>query len=127
MKSKDDKRNTVLVVRMKNTDKAGLKTVAKQRGITLSKLVLSCLANKSVPDFSSRLKLLEGIGGLVREISAIGNNINQATIAIHQIKHGRKIAAGEYRQLVESIEKYRIQELEIKKLLNKLMDHEFGI
>lgn len=127
MKSKDDKRNTVLVVRMKNTDKAGLKTVAKQRGITLSKLVLFCLANKSVPDFSSRLKLLEGIGGLVREISAIGNNINQATIAIHQIKHGRKIEAGEYRQLVESIEKYHVQELEIKKLLNKLMDHEFGI
>lgn len=127
MIAKDDIKNTVLVVRMKNTDKAGLKTVAKQRGITLSKLVLSCLANKSVPDFSSRLKLLEGIGGLVREISAIGNNINQATIAIHQIKHGRKIEAGEYRQLVESIEKYRVQELEIKKLLNKLMDHEFGI
>jgi hypothetical protein len=125
MIAKDDIKNTVLVVRMKNTDKAGLKTVAKQRGITLSKLVLSCLANKSVPD--SRLKLLEGIGGLVREISAIGNNINQATIAIHQIKHGRKIEAGEYRQLVESIEKYRVQELEIKKLLNKLMDHEFGI
>jgi hypothetical protein len=127
MKAKDDKRDAVLVVRMKNTDKAELQSLAKQRGITISKLVLSCLANKSVPDFSSRIKLLEGIGGLVKEINAIGNNINQATIAIHQIKHGRKNEAGEYRLLVESIEKYRVQELEIKKLLNKLMDHEFGI
>ena len=127
MRAKDDKKNTVLIVRMKNTDKAGLKTLAKQRGLTLSKLVLSCLANKSVPDFISRLKLLDGIAGLVKEINAIGNNINQATIAIHQIKHGRKNEAGEYRQLIESIEKYRVQELEIKMLLNKLMDHEFGI
>jgi hypothetical protein len=127
MKAKDDKRNAVLVVRMKNTDKADLKRLAKQRGITISKLVLSSLANKSVPDFSSRLKILEGIGVLVKEINAIGNNINQATIAIHQIKHGRKNEAGEYSQLVECIEKYRVQELEIKKLLNKLMEHEPGI
>lgn len=127
MVAKDNKKNAVLIVRMKNTDKADLKSLAKQRGLTLSTLVLSCLANKSVPDFSSRLKFLDGIGGLVKEMNAIGNNINQATIAIHQIKHGRKIDAREYLQLVECIEKYRIQELEIKVLLNKLMDHESGI
>ncbi|MEY2916289.1 MAG: hypothetical protein RIS73_3 [Bacteroidota bacterium] len=122
-----DKKSTFLIVRMKASDKTSLKILAKQRGITVSKLVLSCLANKSVPDFSSRLKLLEGIGGLVKEMNAIGNNINQLTIAIHQIKHSRKIAAGEYLQLIESITKYRVQEQEIKMLLNKLMDHESGI
>lgn len=127
MIAKDDKKDAVLIVRMKRKEKADLKSLAKQRGITLSTLVLACLANKSVPDFSSRLKLLDGIGGLVKEMNAIGNNINQATIAIHQIKHGRKIVADEYRQLVECIEKYRVQELEIKVLLNKLMDHESGI
>ena len=127
MKNNKSKKGTFLIVRMKASDKTDLKDLAKKRGITLSGLVLSCLANKSVPDFSSRLKLLQSIGELVKEIKAIGNNINQATIAIHLIKHGRKIASDEYRQLSESIDKYHVKEQEIKMLLNKLMDEQFSV
>jgi|GEM_PF-3149212 len=127
MEDNDSKKDTFLILRMKARDKADLKNLAKKRGITLSRLVLSCLANKSVPDFSSRLILLQSIGGLVKEMNAIGNNINQATIAIHLIKHGRKIASGEYLQLSESIAIYHVKEQEIKMLLNKLIDEQFSV
>ena len=127
MADKDGNKDTFLIVRMNARNKADLKALAKKRGITISRLVLSCLANKSVPDFNSRLKLLQSTGALVKEMNAIGNNINQATIALHQIKHGRKIAAGEYEQLIESINIYHAKEQEIKALLNKLLDEQPGV
>jgi hypothetical protein len=127
MNDKADNKNTLLVVRMKAADKAALKALVKKRDITLSSLVLTCLANKQVPDHYARLQVLSGIDLLTREMNAIGNNINQATIAIHLIKNGNKIPDGEYQQFTNAVTEYQLKEREIKKLLQKIVTDEAGI
>jgi tRNA(Ser,Leu) C12 N-acetylase TAN1 len=126
MNDRIENKCTFLILRLNTKEKESLKVLAKQRGITLTKLVLSCLSNKSVPDYRARLKLLDGVAIIVKEMNAIGNNINQVTTAIHQIKLSRKMPVNEYELIMEYIIKYQAKEQEIKLLIQQLLNEQFS-
>lgn len=87
-KPEADRASSIIKFRIKGKEKVALQAEAKGRGISLTELVKARIHSRPVRDRIYNKALFESIDRLTREMNSIGNNINQSTVAIHQIKNG---------------------------------------
>lgn len=60
-------------------------------------------------------------GASTREMNSIGNNINQNTVAIYQIKNGQRVEAGDLAQFNSLLQEYIASRDELRGLLSKTL------
>ncbi len=87
-KSKDNRYNkqSVIRIRINDTEKVHLKEVAKRNSVTLTDLVLAGIRNVRIRDSKKHSEILQAFELLTKAINHVGNNINQATVSIHQLR-----------------------------------------
>ncbi len=120
-KSESEKSGAIIKFRIKGKEKTALQTEAKAKGISLTELLKAKLYGQPVPDRKYDKNLFESIDKLTREMNSIGNNINQSTIALHQINNSQKMEAGDFRQFNELLKQYIGTRDELRLLLSKTL------
>ncbi len=118
-KSDASKADAVIIFRISKKIKAALKTTAKEKGISLTELLMAKINGQPVPDRIHDQNLFASIDQLTRELNCIGNNINQSTIAIHQIKNSQKMEAGDFKQFNNVLQQYITTSNQLRDLLSK--------
>ena len=88
-------RNKQLHIRITEQRNNQLHELAKARGTTITSLVLSRLDDIPLKDYTHEKQFLPHLLALTSELHHIGNNINQATVALHHIKNGHSIPTNE--------------------------------
>ena len=88
--------DTKIILRVATADKKKYKIKAKDLGISLSELVLTLLDGLPPPDREQHKSLYVFLNKLTTEMNHIGNNINQVTRVIHQIKNTETIHGGNH-------------------------------
>ena len=91
MKKKDIKFST----RMASEDRAAIKELAKQSHMSMSNYVTACCLGQQII-------IIEGLKEVLKELKAIGNNLNQMVTLAH-IGKVTVINLGEVRQLLADI------------------------
>ena len=91
MKKKDIKFST----RMAAEDRATIKDLAKQSRMSMSNYVTACCLGQQII-------IIDGLKGVLKELKAIGNNLNQMVTLAH-IGKVTVINLGEVRQLLADI------------------------
>ena len=72
-----------------------IRQLAKQRGISITELILSSVRNAPLKDYSHEKEFLPHLLQLIMELRYLNNNINQATIVLHQVNNGHKYSQDE--------------------------------
>lgn len=108
-------------IRVDLEDKKKFMANAKGLGIPLSEMILSFLKGVKPPDRSKQNELYVSIEKLTREMNLIGKNINQATLAIHQIKNSDKMETGEFNLFNSLLVEYNIKCNDIRTALDKTL------
>lgn len=99
--------------RCSEEEKCRFQSLAKSKGMDLSKLIRLRLAgDQPLKDYTLEKEFFQQLHLLTREMSYIGHNLNQVTSALHQINNAQKIEAGEFSQLINELKRY-----------NELRDH----
>lgn len=120
-KSESEKATAIIKFRIKGKEKAALQAEARDKGISLTELVKARLYGRPVRDRVYDKGIFESIEKLTREMNSIGNNINQSTIAIHQIKNSQKMELGDFRQFNVLLQQYIGSRDELRDLLSKTL------
>ncbi len=120
-KSESEKAGAIIKFRIKGKEKAALQVEAKGKGISLTELLKARLYGRPARDRVYDKGIFESIDKLTREMNSIGNNINQSTIAIHQIKNSQKMEAGDFRQFNELLKQYISTRDQLRELLSKTL------
>ena len=105
--------------RMSKSLKEKLKQQAHEMGISMRKIIEHRIENTPIVDQRTKKEKFLAIHALCKEINYIGKNINQITVAIRQIRSDRKIEDGEFKMLVQELERYNDKRNEISELLGK--------
>ncbi len=110
-------------LRMAKDDKKRLREIADRHGLTLSGFLykVGFLYANEVPPTEKKEKMYAGLQRLCSEINAIGKNINQLIPVLRGIYADRKIEDGEYRKLLNELERYNDKREIISKELYKYM------
>ena len=89
------KRNVTITIRCTEDGRDKIKARASQHGLTLSDYVLRSALGK-------KIVVASGLDEVVRQLKALGNNVNQITRAVNE---GRvqAVQLGEVRQVLYSI------------------------
>ena len=120
-KSESEKASAIIKFRIKGKEKVALQAEAKGKGISLTELLKGRVYGRPVRDRVYDKGIFESIDKLTREMNSIGNNINQSTIAIHQIKNSQKMEAGDFRQFNELLQQYIASRDHLRELLSKTL------
>lgn len=110
-----------IIFRTSVNDKTNYIAKAVELGMSLSELIHSLLKNIKLPDRQNEKQLFEALSQLTREINAIGNNINQVTVAIHQIKNSQKMQLDEFEQFNFLLQQYLLKRDELRDVIYKAM------
>lgn len=73
--------------RVTEDKKKELQTKADKARLTVTELIMNRIENLPVKDYEKENDFLLKLNELTQQFGYIGKNINQATIAIHQIKN----------------------------------------
>ena len=73
-------------VRVTEEEKAKLKKTATQAGLTITEIISARLKDMPVKNYQKENEFLLKLNELTQQLGYIGNNINQVTVSIHQIK-----------------------------------------
>ncbi len=120
-KSETEKASAIIKFRIKGKEKELLQAEAKGKGISLTELLKARLYGRPPRDRVYDRNLFASIDQLTREMNSIGNNINQSTIAIHQIKNSQKMEAGDFRQFNALLQQYIGSRDQLRDLLSKTL------
>lgn len=107
--------------RVSKDEKKQFADKAKQMGISLSELALTRIRNMTVPNREYSQHLYAYISALTKEMNHIGSNINQVTIAIHQINKSQKIEMGDFNTFNILLKNYLMKRDELKETLDKIL------
>ena len=108
-----------LEIRIAKSDKERLEKMATLFGISMAEIITSLIKDIPITDRKMNDEKFQAVHSLCKEINYIGNNINQITIALRQIRTDKKIPDGEYKLLEEQLKKYNEKRNEISELLGK--------
>ncbi len=120
-KSEAEKASAIIKFRIKGKEKELLQAEAKGKGISLTELLKARLYGRPAGDRVYDKNLFASIDKLTREMNSIGNNINQSTIAIHQIKNSQKIEARDFKQFNSLLQQYIGTRDQLRELLSKTL------
>ncbi len=114
-------------LRVWKEDKKLFMAKAKEIGIPLTELIIRSLKGQNLPDRKNQEELFYQLSSITKEINMIGKNINQATIAIHQINNNSKMEIGDFRAFIALLGDYNIKQEELKLSINRILFNEAGI
>jgi hypothetical protein len=114
-------KNTQINIRISEEDKATFRKMAEEKSTSITELILSGLKGLPVRDYTHEKQFLQYLFNLTKELNYLGNNINQVTIAIHQINNGHKIPANEFAAFNALLRQY----LESRDILSKQISEIF--
>lgn len=116
MEEKQDQLN----IRLTKKDKKWIKERAKKAGQTVTDLVINSLQSVPVKDYQLEKEFFLQLNRLTKELGYIGNNINQVTIAIHQIKNSHKMDQGDFAEFNRLMQQYMAKRNELSEKLQKV-------
>ena len=108
-----------LEIRITKADKERLEEKANLFGISVAEIITNLIKDIPITDRKLKNEKFQAVHSLCKEINYIGNNINQITIALRQIRADKKIPDGEYELLEDQLKKYNEKRNEISELLGK--------
>ena len=111
------KKSERLEIRISKTDKKCIEEKARSFGISMAEIVTNLINDIPITDRKSKDERFQAVHALCKEINYIGNNINQITIALRQIRADKKIPDGEFEMIEEQLKKYNEKRNEISELL----------
>ena len=120
-KNETFKADANIIFRTNKKTKSAFQAIAKEKGISLTELIMARLNGQRVPDRVYDKSIFTSIDKLTREMNSIGNNINQSTRAIHQIKNSHKMEAGDFKQFNELLQNYLMISTQLRELLSKTL------
>jgi hypothetical protein len=109
-----------LYIRVSEDKKKELKRAANRCGLTISELIMNRIENLPVKDYQKENEFLMKLNELTQALGYIGNNINQATVAIHQIKISNRLDGGEIGEFNKLMHQYLERRNELSENLQKL-------
>ena len=116
-----ENKTSSIVVRVEPSSKTSYKSLASDRGMTLSELIIARLDDVPIDNFHDK-ELKTQLLLLKREMNFIGVNINQVTHALHILKNQELPVEGELKVFNELLKIYndRITEMnnQFKAILN---------
>lgn len=84
-------------------------------------MIIHLLDGIQVSDRKNQQQLFDHISKLTREMNMVGKNINQATMALHQINNSNKIEMDEFRIFMDLLNEFISKQDELKTGLNKII------
>jgi hypothetical protein len=113
-------KNKQLHIRITEKHKNELEKLSKERNVSITELILSGLKGLELRDYTHEKEFLTHLLGLTKELHHIGNNINQATIAIHQVNNGGRMPNGEFAAFNELLQQYSESRGTLSEQLSKI-------
>ena len=113
------KKSERLEIRITEANKKCIEEMARTFGISMAEIVTNLINNIPITNRKSKDERFQAVHALCKEINYIGNNINQITIALRQIRADKKIPDGEYISIEEQLKKYNEKRNEISELLTR--------
>ncbi len=127
MNEKRERATAIIKIRVKPSHKKALLESAKKNGITLTEFIITRSRGGTIPDRVYDKTIFTSIASLTTELNRIGNNINQATTALHQINKNQKIEQGDFERFLSLLECYLQSREALKQLLLKTQFHVNGL
>ena len=112
------KKSGRLEIRITEANKKRIEEKASSFGISMAEIVTNLINDIPITDRKIKDERFHAVYCLCKEINYIGNNINQITIALRQIRADKKISDGEYEMIEEQLKKYNEKRNEISELLS---------
>jgi antitoxin component of RelBE/YafQ-DinJ toxin-antitoxin module len=116
----EKKKEERIDIRVSKEKKADIHKLAEKYGMTITELILARLDNLPVKDYTKENEILPVINALTQELGFIGNNINQVTVAIHQINNLNRTHQGELHEFNKLMKQYLEKRNELSEKLQKL-------
>jgi hypothetical protein len=113
-------KNERLELRISNEKKKELQELADQTGRSMTDIIMYRLENIPLRNYNKENEILVYLHKLTQELGHIGRNINQVTIAIHQINNSQKIEQGEFAQFQNLMDQYLAKRNELSEKLEKI-------
>jgi len=113
------KKSGRLEIRITEANKKRIEEKASSFGISMAEIVTNLINDIPITDRKIKDERFHAVYCLCKEINYIGNNINQITIALRQIRADKKIPDGEYEMIEEQLKKYNEKRNEISELLTR--------
>lgn len=113
------KKSGRLEIRITEANKKSIEEKASSFGISMAEIVTNLINDIPITDRKIKDERFHAVYCLCKEINYIGNNINQITIALRQIRADKKISDGEYEMIEEQLKKYNEKRNEISELLTR--------
>lgn len=113
------KKSGRLEIRITEANKKRIEEKASSFGISMAEIVTNLINDIPITDRKIKDERFHAVYCLCKEINYIGNNINQITIALRQIRADKKISDGEYEMIEEQLKKYNEKRNEISELLTR--------
>ena len=113
------KKSGRLEIRITEANKKRIEEKASSFGISMAEIVTNLIEDIPLTDRKIKDERFHAVYCLCKEINYIGNNINQITVALRQIRADKKISDGEYEMIEEQLKKYNEKRNEISELLTR--------
>lgn len=117
-------KSACIIIRLSQEDKAYFKKQAKRYCITLTELMLRSLKNQTIKDYKVEQQTNLVLQNLTKEVNYIGHNINQATVALHQLRITARPDTGELCHFNKLLDTYQQLMQDYKLIIQKLMQGE---
>jgi hypothetical protein len=95
-----------LHLRVTKEHKKWIKERAAKTGQTITDFIIAGLQGAPTKDYNLEKEFFLQLNVLTKELGHIGNNINQVTIAIHQINKSQKMEQGEFAEFNKLMQQY---------------------
>ena len=107
--------SAVVCIRLSGDEKAALKALASEKGMTMSRLLLNCIRGLIVGRAAFLDRQAARLGELTSQVLAVGRNLNQIARAVNQAKTTIHIDADLLRAVQSEVNGVREYLLELKK------------
>ncbi len=109
-----------LHIRIEASELDKLRRLSKQRGVTMTEIIISRLRNLPIPDYAHQRELYEVLRALTWEMNHIGNNINQVTVNLHIMRKNRQPPGTEQEAFNRLMASYLLKLEEVRASIDKL-------
>ncbi len=109
-----------LHIRIEASELEKLRRLSKQRGVTMTEIIISRLRNLPIPDYAHQRELYEVLRSLTWEMNHIGNNINQVTVNLHIMRKNRQPPGTQQEAFNRLLASYLLKLEEVRASIDKL-------
>lgn len=107
-------------IRVTPKEKKDLIKTAAKAGITITELISARLQDMPIKDYQKEIKFSQVLNELTQQLGYIGNNINQAIIAIHTANSSNKEYSADVKEFNGLTRQYLEKRYELSENLKKI-------